>query len=131
MQVRSGTFSYRIVSAPDNSRGVDSAPGGVWESPIFRRAYDAAAGTFRQLHIENSCFVPTHSALAIADRNYYRVPDLGQSKFKSVTYSHEGNLTHVKLTPTLADFLIHFITRTVDSDQADERATEALSAQTA
>lgn len=131
IQFRHGGDTYRFVSA-DGGRGVDSAPGGVPEEAIYRRAFDAVPrGVVKNLHIENSCFIPTTSALAISGSNYFQAPDLSQSKFGSVTYSHEGNLPHIKLTPTLADFLVHFITRPLGADAAAGTAAEALAEQTA
>lgn len=126
VQFRNGGDTYRFISA-DGGRGVDSAPGGVPEDAIYRRVFDAVPrGVVKNLHIENACFIPTTSALAISGSNYFQVPDLGQSKFGSVTYSHEGNLPHVKLTPTLADFLVHFITRPLGADATAESAAEAV-----
>lgn len=122
-QFRNGDRGYRISAASSGGDGVDSAPGGVQESPIFRRTYDAVPfPVIKSIRIENACFIPTTSALAIPDGNYFQQPDLSRSRFKSVTYSHEGNLTHVKLTPTLAGFLIHFITRSPTAAAAAEPA---------
>lgn len=123
-QFRNGSGPYRIVAASSGGDGVDSAPGGIQERPIFRRAYDAVPSpVIKSLHIENACFIPTTSALAIPGSGYFQQPDLSRSLFKSVTYSHEGNLPHVKLTPTLAEFLIRFITRTPAAMAAAEPAT--------
>jgi pimeloyl-ACP methyl ester carboxylesterase len=122
-QFRNGDGPYRIVAASSGGDGVDSAPGGIQENPIFRRAYNEVPfPVVKSVPIENACFIPTTSALAIAGADYFRQPDLSRSRFKSVTYSHEGNLPHVKLSPTLAEFLIRFITRPPAAAAATEPA---------
>lgn len=116
VQFRNGGPTYRFHST-EGSRGVDSAPGGLPEEAIYRRVHDAVPrGVVKELKIENACFIPTTSALAISGSNYFQTPDLGQSKFRSVTYSHEGNLPHIALTPTLVEFLVKFITRPRQTD---------------
>lgn len=93
----------------DQPSGFDSAPGGVFEDPIFRAIYNSAPSG-RTIRHENACFIPTTSALAISGTHrFFAPPDLSLSKFKYVTHSWAGNLNHAWLNDTLADFLIKFI----------------------
>src|SRR5205807_4010082 len=60
---------YRIQTtgdAPSTGLGYDSAPGGVWEEPVFKRVYDRIPWPAKkQIAVENSSFIPTASALGI------------------------------------------------------------------
>lgn len=104
-----GDFNwYRTVSV--TGFATDSAPGSIWERPIFRRVYEGAFCGGIKPRYENCCFVPTISALAIPGTDYFRVPDLRLSKFKKVTYSWFGNRTHIELIPSHVEFLLEFLT---------------------
>lgn len=105
-----GFDSWRLTAA--GGGGHDSAPGGVWEAPIFRRVYNEfPSGIVRKIEVENACFISTLSALGIpgSGSEYFKTPDLSRRSFNSVTYSWEGNRTHIELTPTLADFVYKFV----------------------
>jgi pimeloyl-ACP methyl ester carboxylesterase len=118
--VVAGGNTFNSIWRMEANQGIafDSAPGGVFEEPIFREIFNAGRG-FKEIHHDNACFVPTTSALAISglDR-FFTVPDLSRSKFKYVTFSWEGNLKHAWLSETLADFLIKFIGQAAESPAA-------------
>jgi len=104
-----GSDGWKLTAAGQGG-GFDSAPGGIWEDPIFRRVYNNFPdGVVKKIEIENACFVPTLSALGIPSMDYFKVPDLSKRIFKSVTYSWEGNRKHVELTPTLANFVYTYV----------------------
>ncbi|HET9765501.1 MAG TPA: hypothetical protein VFS60_01565 [Thermoanaerobaculia bacterium] len=97
--------------AQPKGNGIDSAPGGVWEKPIFEEfvANVPLPDHMKKAYYKNACFIPTASALAIPVTNYFAQLNLDSSKFNRVTHSHEGNLPHVHLTPTLVEFLRKFM----------------------
>ncbi|HVX40198.1 MAG TPA: hypothetical protein VHB25_11545 [Gemmatimonadaceae bacterium] len=96
--------------------GFDSAPGGVFEDPIFRAIYDSSPKPDRSIAHENACFIPTTSALAISGIDqFFAPPDLSRSKFKYVTFSWTGNQNHAWLDETLSEFLIKFIEQPADA----------------
>lgn len=103
----------QYLYAQPGGNGIDSAPGGVWENPIFREFNNNVPlpDSMKTAHFENSCFIPTASALALSVTDYFKPLVLDHSKFNRVTYSHEGNLKHCQITPTLAEFLIKFMTQ--------------------
>jgi hypothetical protein len=114
--VASSLAGYDIY--PDDAAaaaGYDSAPGGVWEVPIFE---EVAAGIRTRvtpwLKAGNCCFIPTNSALGIPGTDYFRCLTeevlKEESIFDAVAY-HKPNsgeqaiLKHVTLTPQLIGFL--------------------------
>ncbi len=106
--------TYYEVKTGAASAAYDSAPGGVWEVPIFKKAYDEIPlrENAKTLHVKsgNGCFVPTTSALGIPGKNYFEPPRLSDSPFDKLTYhqpkaGEPRNETHVKLTPQLIAFL--------------------------
>ncbi len=107
---RHGDDSWRLTAG--GGGGHDSAPGGVWEAPIFRRTYNEfPSWVVRKIEVENACFISTLSALGIpgSGSEYFKTPDLSRRSFNSVTYSWEGNRQHIELTPTLAEFVYKFV----------------------
>ncbi|GAB5399938.1 MAG: hypothetical protein Aureis2KO_15230 [Aureisphaera sp.] len=109
-----GTFSADGESLA-TSAGVDSAPGGTanisaalgdaGSNPIIQQFIDA-------LDQDEYCFIPTLSALAINEDDWYVNPDLSASPFVN-THIPDENEDHVTVTQQGAAFAIFEITGTV------------------
>jgi len=106
--VTSKNFKYYELRPELPAIAYDSAPGGIWEDPIFDVVWKSAPGATK--YVDNGCFIPTTSALGISGTNYFTSPDLSKSIFDKVTY-HQPNageprsLIHVQLTDQLIRFL--------------------------
>ncbi len=108
---------YRVQTTDDNpweAGGLDSAQGGIWEWPIFKRVHDRFSWpAVAKIDFENASFIPTASALGIRIADFRRAltpQDLASSYFKKVTYHQPNagqprNEVHIRLTPQLVAFL--------------------------
>jgi hypothetical protein len=90
-----------------NAAGLDSAPGGFFEKPVFQEVADNVPPEHaRNVDIKNACFVPTTSALGIPGHDHFRAIEPSKIPFDRYLWSKEGNRTHAEITPAVANFLL-------------------------
>jgi pimeloyl-ACP methyl ester carboxylesterase len=114
---------WRIDSVTADTH-LDSAPGGVFETPVFEKLWKKLCGADLNEPNKNACFIPVTSALAIAGYNYYvRTPDPNLSKFSHVSWdTRDQKLFHVELNADLAEFLVRFLTEAVSAEEMSASA---------
>lgn len=90
-----------------NAAGLDSAPGGVFENPVFQQVADNVPPEYApNVNVRNACFVPTMSALGIPGHDYFHPVEPSRIPFDRYHWSKEGNRTHAEITPAGANFLL-------------------------
>ncbi|HPF97050.1 MAG TPA: T9SS type A sorting domain-containing protein [Mangrovimonas sp.] len=100
-----GSFSGTAQSIA-NSDGIDSAPGGQFDLYSFDDGSNALITEFvNNLNSQYFCFIPTLSALATPDADWYSSPNLGTSPF-AATYVPTANEPHVTLTTANVAFAL-------------------------
>ncbi|MBX2828351.1 MAG: T9SS type A sorting domain-containing protein [Flavobacteriaceae bacterium] len=94
-----------VDSAPGGTANISAALGDAGDNPIIQQFIDA-------LEQDEYCFIPTLSALAIDEADWYADPNLSASPFVN-THIPDLNEDHVTVTQEGAAFAILEITGTV------------------
>lgn len=103
-----GSFSAS-ANSPASSDGLDSASGGQFDLYSFDDGSNALITEFvNNLNSQYFCFIPTLSALATPDSDWYTSPNLGASPF-AATYVPTVNEPHVTLTSANMAFALNEI----------------------
>lgn len=100
-------FSYSaLAKSPANTNGIDSAPGGQFDLYSFDDGTNPLITEFvANLNSQYFNFIPTLSALAIEEPDWYATPNTSNSPFDRV-YIPEHNEPHVTLTEGNVAFVL-------------------------
>ncbi|GGH35128.1 hypothetical protein IA57_07775 [Mangrovimonas yunxiaonensis] len=102
-------FYSADAMATASSDGLDSAPGGQFDMHAFDDGSNAMITEFvNNLNSQYFCFIPTLSALAITDNNWYASPNLNNAPFDDA-FVPTDNEPHVTLTEPNITFALNEI----------------------